>query len=178
MALGLRGQIVQTEDFRILVNKYGAQVLNIAVRILGDAQKAQDVHQEVFLAIWQQWHKYNGQTNWDAYLYRVTIRKAIRLVKRLRNEQHLEQQWEYSFSRENPDEPLRISEMQQKLASCLARLPKRQADIFVLSRIEGLKAERIAQMLGCSESTVRVHLHRAVKKLTRQLSDYLPEKRR
>lgn len=166
---------MQKKDFRALVDEYGAQVLNTAMRILGDAQKAQDVHQEVFLAIWRRWHKYNGQTNWDAYLYRATVRKAIQLGKRLRNERNLEQQWQQPFSRENPDEPLRISEMQQKLASCLARLPKRQADIFVLSRIEGLKHETIAKMLSCSENTVRVHLHRAMKRLARELGGYLVE---
>jgi RNA polymerase sigma factor (sigma-70 family) len=164
---------VQKKDFRALVDEYGVQVLNTAVRILGDAQRAQDVHQEVFLAIWQRWHKYNGRTKWGAYLYRTTVRKAIRLGKRLRSERNLKQQLEQPFSRENPDEPLRVSEMQQKLASCLARLPKRQADIFALSRIEGLKHEAIAEMLGCSENTVRVHLHRAMKRLAQQLSDYL-----
>jgi RNA polymerase sigma-70 factor (family 1) len=164
---------VQKKNFRTLVDQYSAQVLDTAVRILGDAQKAQDVHQEVFLAIWRRWHKYNGQTNWDAYLYRTTVRKAIQFGKHLRNKRNLEQQWEHPLSRENPDEPLRTAEIQQKLALCLARLPKRQADIFVLSRIEGLKHEAIAKMLGCSENTVRVHLHRAMKRLAQQLSDYL-----
>lgn len=55
------------EKFRTLVNDYSARVLSIAVRILGDSDKAQDVHQEVFLAIWRRWHKYNGRTNWDGY---------------------------------------------------------------------------------------------------------------
>ncbi len=65
--------------------------------------------------------------------------------------------------------------MQQKLVACLARLPKRQADVFVLSRIEGLEAGKIAELLGCSQNTVRVHLHRAMKRLARELSEYLAE---
>jgi len=166
---------VPEKDFRVLVDQYSKQVLNTAVRILGDAQKAQDVHQEVFLAIWRRWHKYDGRTNWDAYLYRVTVRKAIRLAKQPRNEQLTAQRSEHFINRGQPDGPLRTAELQQKLAGCLAKLPKRQAEAFVLSRIEGLKTEKIAEFLGCSQGTVRVHLHRAVKRLAQELSDYLVE---
>jgi len=42
--------MVSKQDFRALVNDYGAQVLSTAMRILGNSEKAQDVHQEVFLA--------------------------------------------------------------------------------------------------------------------------------
>ncbi len=160
------------QDFKALINDHGAQVLNTAVRILGDTHKAQDVHQEVFLGIWRRWHKYDGQINWKAYLYRATVRKAIHLAKKSRAKQPLEQQPEYT-SKEGPDGSLRAVELQQKLAGSLARLPKRQAEVFVLSRMEGLKTEQIAGLLGCSQETVRVHLHRAMKRLALELGDYL-----
>ena len=163
------------QDFRALVNDYGAQVLSTAMRILGNSEKAQDVHQEVFLAIWKRWHKYNGRTNWNAYLYRAAVRKAIEFAKQSKNEQSLRQQPEYGIKPDNPGDLLRTAELQQMLARHLARLPKRQSDVFVLSRIEGLKNSKIAEILGCSENTVRVHLHRAVNRLARELSDYLTE---
>jgi len=166
---------VSEQDFRALVNDYGAQVLSTAMRILGNSEKAQDVHQEVFLAIWKRWHKYNGRTNWSAYLYRTTVRKAIEFAKQSRAEQSMRRQHEYHTNQEKPDGLLRTAELQQKLAGYLARLPRRQADVFVLSRIEGLGAGEIAEILGCSEQTVRVHLHRAVKQLARELGDYLTE---
>ncbi|MHC4204716.1 MAG: RNA polymerase sigma factor [Planctomycetota bacterium] len=164
-----------TQDFRALVNDYGAQVLSTAMRILGNNEKAQDVHQEVFLAIWKRWHKYNGRINWSAYLYRAAVRKAIEFAKQSKAEQSLLQQRKSGTRPDNPEDPLRTAELQQMLAGHLARLPKRQADVFVLSRIEGLKHGKIAEILGCSENTVRVHLHRAVKQLARELGDYLTE---
>ena len=171
------------QDFRALVNDYGAQVLSTAMRILGNSEKAQDVHQEVFLAIWKRWHKYNGRTNWNAYLYRTTVRKAIEFAKQSKAEQThrkvsltgLRQQPKYGTSTDHPDGSLRTAELQQMLARYLARLPGRQADVFVLSRIEVLKHDKIAEILGCSQNTVRVHLHRAVKQLARELGDYLTE---
>ena len=80
------------QDFKALINDYSAQVLNTAVRILGDTHKAQDIHQEVFLGIWRRWDKYDGQINWKAYLYRATVRKAIKLAKKSRTERLFEQQ--------------------------------------------------------------------------------------
>lgn len=150
------------ESFKELINNYSSAVLNTATRILGDSQKAQDVHQEVFLAIWRRWHKFNGRTNWGAYLYRTTVRKAIEFARQSRTELLWEQQVEDTATRQKPDEPLRAAELQKKLTDCLGRLPKRQAEVFVLSRIEGLKHNRIAEILGCSQQTVRVHLHRAM----------------
>lgn len=164
---------MRNRSFEALVNDYGAQVLGTARRILGDGQKAQDVHQEVFLEIWRRWHRYDGLTNWEAYLYRVTVRKAIEFAKRSRGQQLLERQAETSAVTETADSRLKVDELQQRLAGCLAKLPKRQSEVFVLSRIEGLKYEKIAEILGCSQQTVRVHLHRALKRLAVELSDYL-----
>ena len=163
------------ERFRALVNDYGAQVLSTAIRILGNSEKAQDVYQEVFLAIWKRWHKYNGRTNWNAYLYRASVRKAIEFAKQSKAEQSLLQQTNYDTSKDNPDSPMKTAELHQMLARHIARLPKHQSDVFVLSRIEGLKHDKIAKILGCSENTVRVHLHRAVNRLARELGEYLTE---
>ena len=70
------------KSFENLVNEHGRQVLNTALRVLGDVNMANDVHQEVFLAIWKRWPSYNGHTNWPAYLYRATVRKALEAVRR------------------------------------------------------------------------------------------------
>lgn len=162
-------------SFKTLVNNFSPAVMKTAIRILRDSQKAQDVHQEVFLEILRRWHKYNGQTNWGAYLYRVTVRKAIEFTKQSKMEPLAEQHQEYPAVRERPDEPLRTAELRQKLTACLGRLPKRQADVFVLLRIEGLKCEKVAELFGCSKETVRVHLHRALRRLARELRDYVVE---
>lgn len=148
-------------------------VLNIASRILGNTELAQDVHQDVFLAIWRRWSKFDGRTNWDGYFYRVTARKALALARRARLTVGKSLSSTDAVTDNEPDEAMRIKELQQELAGALARLPKRQADVFVLSRIEGLNSEKIAEIIGCSQKTVRVHLHRATKRLAHDLDDYL-----
>ena len=159
-------------SFKVLVNDYSKAVMNTATRILRDSQTAQDVHQEVFLEILRRWHKYNGDMNWGAYLYRTTVRKAIEFAKQAKKDPPAESQ-QHTKTQESPDEPMRTTELQERLVASLTRLPKRQADVFVFARIEGLGYEKIAELMSCSQETVRVHLHRALRRLAHELRDYI-----
>ncbi|MCU0913190.1 MAG: sigma-70 family RNA polymerase sigma factor [Planctomycetes bacterium] len=163
--------------FDNLVQEHGPQVLRTALRVLRDASLAHDVHQEVFLAIWRRWETYNGNVNWPAYLYRATVRKALELAQH-QPARHVpamaSTETPHGISA-GPGDALQADELQRKLAAALARLPQRQADAFVLSRLEGLDAAAIGEVLGCSEPTVRVHLHRALLRLARELQEYLNE---
>ena len=168
--------MVSNRSFENLVNEHGGQVLRTALRVLRDANLAHDVHQEVFLAIWRRWDRYDGAVNWPAYLYRATVRKALELAQRravgsgpvraLRETPH-------GVTVNGPDGVLQADELQQRLAAALARLPRRQADAFVLSRLERLATAEVAEIMGCSQETVRVHLHRALRRLARELHEYL-----
>lgn len=166
---------VSDRNFQNLVNVHSRQVLNTALRVLGDANLAQDVHQEVFLAIWRRWSSYNGSVNWPAYLYRATIRKALAAARtRPRGEDRDgEPTPERADVSAPPDGRLAADELKQRLGAALAKLPDRQADAFVLMRLEGLDASGAAEVLGCSPETARVHLHRALRRLSQQLHEYL-----
>ena len=161
------------ESFENLVNEHGKRVMDVALRVLGDVHLASDAYQEVFLAIWRRWSTYDNQPNWGAYLYRVTVRKALEVAKRRRARVPVRPSGGDGESFDaDPDAGLRFDELQQKLTASLANLPKHQADVFVLSRIEGLSHPAIAEILGCTRNRVRVSLHRAVKRLAREMRAY------
>jgi RNA polymerase sigma factor (sigma-70 family) len=185
---------VSEMTFENLVQEHGPQVLRTALRVLHDTSLAHDVHQEVFLAIWRRWHRYNGDVNWPAYLYRATVRKALEVAQQRKvcsvpvrassgmprgscpqfgSGMTSTEETPDGVTTNGPDSALQAQELQQKLAATLARLPRRQADAFVLARLEGLEAAEIGRILGCSEQTVRVHLHRALLRLGRELHEYL-----
>lgn len=167
--IALQGKTVLSDkNFENLVTEYGRQVLNTAVRVLGDVNLANDVHQEVFLSIWRRWPNFNGDTRWPAYLYRATVRKALEVARKTdRHRQECPEKRDCDDRR--PDGDMRADELQTKLAAALAKLPAHQADAFVLLRLEGLATTEVAAILGCSPQTVRVHLHRALKKLSHEL---------
>lgn len=159
--------------FETLVDDFGPAVLNTAVRILRDRQKAQDVYQEVFMEIWRRWQKYDGKTKWQAYLYRVTVRKALKLARQPDAKTLSISYLETEVPVLNPQADTGAEELHNKILTCLKKLPQRQADVFTFSKIEGLKHREIADILGCSQQTIRTHLHRATKKIAKELKSYL-----
>jgi len=158
--------------FEELVNTHGRHVLNVALRTVRDAEMAKDVYQEVFLAIWRRWPQYTGPIHWGRYLYRVTVRKALELARGRRLAADLGD-CEPESPGPEPESTLRLEDLQRKLTESLAKLPERQAEVFVLSRIEGLDHTEIAEILDCTPNSVRVSLHRAVKQLASEMSEYL-----
>jgi RNA polymerase sigma-70 factor (ECF subfamily) len=167
------GPKLSDSRFEELVNAHGRHVLNVALRTVRDAEMAKDVYQEVFLAIWRRWPTYTGPVHWGRYLYRVTVRKALELARGRRPAPVDLDHCEPESPGPDPDATLRLEDVQRKLTESLAKLPKHQAEVFVLSRIEGLDHATIAEIFGCTQNNVRVSLHRAVKQLAGEMSDYL-----
>jgi RNA polymerase sigma-70 factor (ECF subfamily) len=66
------------------------------------------------------------------------------------------------------------SDIRLCLRRAVARLPGRERQVFVLKDIEGFKHDEIGRLLGIPEATVRTLLHRAVKKLRRDLAEFRP----
>jgi RNA polymerase sigma-70 factor (ECF subfamily) len=71
----------------------------------------------------------------------------------------------------SPEEQVLARERRQKLASALSRLPDRQRSVFMLSHYEGCTSREVSAMTGLNESTVRVHLFRAIRRLRTLLTD-------
>jgi RNA polymerase sigma-70 factor, ECF subfamily len=62
-------------------------------------------------------------------------------------------------------------ERRKKLAAALAKLPDRQRSVFMLSHYEGCTSREVSAITGLNESTVRVHLFRAIRKLRGLLTE-------
>jgi RNA polymerase sigma-70 factor (ECF subfamily) len=163
------------ERFQTLVENYGRLVLNAALRITGSIDTAQDVHQEVFLAVWRIWSTFTDDTNWPGYLYHSAVRKALELVRQARLTAADDPEKHVLVSSLRPDASILADDLTRRLATALACMSEKQAEAFILSRIEGLDYAEVAQILGCSPATARVHAHRAIAHLAEDLKDYLPE---
>jgi RNA polymerase sigma-70 factor (ECF subfamily) len=83
----------------------------------------------------------------------------------------------------SPEAQLLARERRQQLAAALSRLPERQRTVFMLSHYEGCTSREVSALTGLNESTVRVHLFRAIRKLRTLLAEpgnrgHLGDKRR
>jgi len=150
------------EEFLRVFNEYERYVASIGSRILGANNGVDDLVQEVFLVIYQEFHKLRELSSIKAWLATIATRVAWRQRGR---------PWLYSklsltqVEELNPLESTDASpELQADLATLLERLRSMPATLrepWLLRFIDGETLPRIAEMLDCSQSTVQRRLREA-----------------
>jgi len=131
-------------------------LLSLSFKILKDLEEAKDVVQEAFLRAMENIKNIRKGESLRSWLFRVVYRLAIDKKRRnnLFNKKILELAGVKKFQNEYNYE---ISEFLKSLN------PKEREVIYL--RAEGFSSKEIGEIIGCSESTVRVHLHNARKKI-------------
>ena len=150
------------EEFMALFHEYERYVASIGSRILGANNGVDDLVQEVFLVIYQEFHKLRELSSIKAWLATITTRLAWRQRGR---------PWLYSklslnqVEELNPIESTEASpELQADLAALLDRLrsmPAALREPWLLRFIDGETLPRIAELCDCSQSTVQRRLREA-----------------
>ncbi len=164
-------------NFDEVVREYAGEVLSLATRISGDVNVAQDVSQEVFLATWRTLGATDDSVNWRAYLYRATVRETLKQVRRRPKVDGTGFASRADSRNATPEEQATLSEFRQALRRCIADLPRKQGMAFSLVKIQGMSYADCARVLDCSEVAVRVHVHKAARRLAEKLSNWAPNRK-
>ncbi len=164
-----------TAAFESLFHLYHKRIYSFAQSLLSSSLDAEEVVQNVFLALWNQRKNLNISGSFTSYIFAIArnivyehIRQKIN--KEAFSEYYLEHNVEYSFITE---EEVTYHELEGKIQHCISLLPERRREIFVLSRIEKLSYKEIAEKLNVSENTVDTQIRHALNTLRRQLTEYL-----
>jgi RNA polymerase sigma-70 factor, ECF subfamily len=155
-------------EWNALVREQGAAVFGVAWRILGHAQDAEDVAQEVFAEASRQC---NGKpvACWPALLRRIATCRATDALRRRRTTVPLECGEPASLS----DDPQAIAagrELETRLKAALAELAPREAQVFCLRYFEDLSYRQIAETLEMSATAVSTALSQARSRLEELLN--------
>ncbi|MDR2148106.1 MAG: RNA polymerase sigma-70 factor [Tannerella sp.] len=172
----------KTGDVRLfeeVFNTYYSVLCNYAASIIKDQSMAEDVVSDMFLNLWEGRDHLMIETSLKSYLFKSTYNQCLNALKHVQ----VENQYRDFFLHHSPlsedgtDYPLSgiiENEIYDILQKTLEQLPEQCRKIFIMSRINGMKHEEIAQELGISINTVRTQIHRALEKLRVELKDYLP----
>ncbi len=139
-----------------------------SVKVLRDEQLAQDVLQDVFLALWHRRKEINLlKSSLSAYLRTAAQNRSIHYIqKNITKKDYLSklaQTIEHLQYATSPDEPLCQKEILGTLHNAIGTMPPQMQKVFLLSRENDLSHAQIAHRLNISEQTVRKHMQRALR---------------
>ncbi|RPH95860.1 MAG: sigma-70 family RNA polymerase sigma factor [Calditrichaeota bacterium] len=163
--------------FNKLVLKYQKKVLYLAYDLLGDYEDAKDVAQDAFIRAYEKIYQFEERSQFSTWLYRITVNLAMDLHRRRKRrpvesfEEHFREieQTKSEDAASQPDELLQTSAQRHHIDSALQKLSDHQRIAVVLKYFQHKSSKEIAELLGCSENTVRIHLFRALRNLRKHL---------
>ncbi len=141
-------------------------VMRTVYLIVHDLDRAEDITQDAFVQLLRTWKKVSRYDRPGAWVRRVAIRLAVEAARRERLRALLE--------RKSEPPPIR-GPVDVDVMRAVRQLPGMQRAAVVLCYFEDLPLSEIANILRCSDATVRVHLHRARKRLAELLGEEVIE---
>ena len=177
------------ERYTELVARHQRRAARIAYHYLRDSAEADEAVQDAFVKAYQHLASFREELPFDVWFTRILINGCLDRIKaRTRRERWLLPMSGRPASRStanagdagtperdltervaagglSPEQALLGRERRREIATALAKLPERQRSVFVLSHVEGRTSREVSALTGLNESTVRVHLFRAIRKL-------------
>ena len=170
--------------FDLLVERYQRRAYGIAWSILRDAEEARDLSQEAFIRLYANAHRFRGQARFSTWFYRILVNLCLDHRRRHRwwrravvapspppEDSGMALDTLVDSQAEPAHDPLadldREQVMKQLWVAVEGLSPQQRAVLRLL--VEDLPTSEIASILGCSEATVRVHLHRALATLRKTM---------
>jgi len=163
-----------TQAFDQLVRLYQSAIYNVAYRILGDEEAASDASQDAFLSAYEAIGKFRGGS-FKGWLLRIATNTCYDQLRRKKRQPTTSLEALYLDSEppwaedEEPEEYALRQELGRTIQRGLATLPPEQRTALVLSDIQGLSYQEIAEVMGTSLGTVKSRLSRG----RASLRDYL-----
>jgi RNA polymerase sigma-70 factor (ECF subfamily) len=161
------------------------RLYQLALRMTGNADEAEDVVQEGFIKACAQIDRFEGRSGLGSWLYRIVLNTAL---------MHLRQQKASDRHRAppaaedtapavervpdpagDPGAQVVAVELRAQIDAAIGALPAALRTAFVLRDLEGLSTAEAAQALGISEAALKVRLHRARLALRVALAGYLTD---
>ena len=136
-----------------------------ALRLVDDADVAEDLEQDAFLKAWLYIEDGGDIENFSAFMYR-TVRNVC--LSYLRNRREM---LDESNIPEAGDEEIDTSFRDARIWKAIDALPEKCREVFLMSKRDGLSNEEIAQEMGISVKTVKNQMTKAFLRLRESLSD-------
>jgi len=157
-------------SFEPLLRPHRQGLLNMAYRMTGNIEEANEICQEALIKIYRYLYRFEKGKSFKSWIYKITMNSAYDFLrKRKKSEDIIERQKRQAFSvSSDPEKQYLNSEIGAKIESCLQNLSPKEKAVFLLRDGDGFSIEETSKILKCSSLSVRTHLSRARKKIRAQ----------
>ncbi|MCY4654164.1 MAG: RNA polymerase sigma factor [Dehalococcoidia bacterium] len=166
-----------TPDFDQVVEQHSTFVYNVAFRMMGNPQDAEDVAQEAFISAFRAYERFRGESKVTTWLYRITVNAALMRLRKEKKARTLTQTGlDEVVIPDWSDAPFRAasdSELGNKLRDGIEMLPHEFKVAVVLRDMEELSNAEAAEVIGISVPALKSRLHRGRVLLRKHLEEYL-----
>ncbi|WP_455967284.1 RNA polymerase sigma-70 factor [Bacteroides fluxus] len=172
------------KSFSDIYSIYYMKMLRFSRTYVSTKEDAENIVQDTFLYLWEHLELLEEIEHPDAFLFTLIKNRCLNFLKHqsyiqaktcpLKADEELESQLNLYALQQFDEAVSSISEVEELLKQTMQKLPERCREIFLLSRIEGLKYKEIAERLDISVNTVENQISIALRKLKSELKEYIP----
>lgn len=168
-------------SFAELYRLYSDQVYNTAIGYVKNHEDAEEITQDVFTNIFKYSKNFKGDSSVSTWIYRITINSSLTVVNKKKKKfgifsisenEHIHPDFEH------PGVLLENKEEAQLLLEVINTLADNQKTAFILSYIEGLPRQEVAEIMETSLKSVESLLQRGKTKLRQKLEKSYPNRRK
>ena len=167
MEIVRRVQAGDAEAFGELVNRYSGRIYALALAMVRDAQRAEDVTQETFIRAYEHLGGFRGASAFATWLYRIALNECLTFLNKQRanNQLSIDEADAEMVNKLEGDSYFSGDETQRLFQKALHTLPDKQRIVFNLKYFQEMKYEEISEILGTSVGALKASYHHAVKKI-------------
>ncbi len=174
----LRARDGDRAAFQRLVECFTPRIYTHLYRLLGNREEAEDLTQETFLRVYRFFHRYDAARPFRNWVYAIATNAGLNALRAQRRRRGLmakdaASKRDAASPHPNHDPRRRAmnSDVKERLAQAVSRLPARSALLVQLHYHEGMSIREAAEITGVKENAAKVALHRARKALREWLEE-------
>lgn len=164
-----KGSIAAFEE---LILEYETKIYNIAYRMLHNEEDAKDLSQEIFVKVFENIHKFKGDSKFSTWLYRIATNTCIDELRRRKGKEvySIDEEVqteegvltkEYTDTKPSPEDVVVNKEVSYQIKLAINNLSEEHRTAIILRDLQGFGYNEISQILECSLGTVKSRISRA-----------------
>ncbi len=174
-------------EFARLMDIYSAPIYRLGLKMLGNAQDAEDVLQNTFLNALTHLSNFEGRSSVSTWLYRIAANESLMQIRRKKSNISIEDMQSEDADDDVmpatfidwsilPENELLTGEGKAAIDAAIKKLPESLRVVFILRDIEDVSIKETAEILNLTEANVKTRLLRARMALRERLSVYYSER--